>query len=138
SAGLTLTVQAGTISALPRTTFVRTDSVAVLDNPTGEAVHRHLVFDASRQQVFATNRAMNRMEVIDGRTLTRKGQIAVAGVTSADLSADGGTVWAGTVTNEAVAIDPQMLQVKRRFVIPPLTPLPNITFDRPEELVAMA
>src|SRR5437867_8300020 len=47
SAGLTLTVQAGAISSLPRTTFVRTDSVAGVDNPAGEAWHRHLVFDVA-------------------------------------------------------------------------------------------
>src|SRR5262249_29461305 len=55
-----------------------------------------------------------------------------------DLSADSGTVWAGTVTNQVAAIDPQMLQIKTRFVIPALTPLPNITFDRPEELLVMS
>lgn len=138
SAELTLNVQSGAVSSLPRTTFVRTDSVAALDNPAGEASHRHMVFDAGRKQVFVANRAMNRIEVIDGETLARKGQIAVAGITSVDLSADGGTLWAGTVTNEVAAIDPQLLQVKKRVAIPVLAPLPNVTFDRPEELLAMA
>src|SRR5262249_36599310 len=76
SANLSLTIQAGVASGLPRTAFVRTDSVAALDNPPGEAAHRHVAFDASREQVFVANRAMNRVEVMDAATLARKAHIA--------------------------------------------------------------
>lgn len=138
STNLMLTVQEGAASVLPSTTFLRTDSVAALDNPAGEALHGHLVFDAARKQLFVANRAMNRIEVVDASTFTRKGQIAVAGASSVDLSADGATLWVGTSTNQGVAIDPQSLQVRATFAIPALEPLPNTTFDRPEELLAMS
>jgi len=138
TANLALTIQPGAVSALPRTTFLRTDSVAALDNPLSEPHHRHIVFDAPRHQLFAANRAMNRIEVLDPGTFAQKAQISVAGATSVDLSADAATLWAGTVTNQAIAIDPQTLQVRGRFTVPPLMPLPNTTFDRPEELLAMS
>jgi hypothetical protein len=138
SANLALTIQQGVATSLARTAFVRTDSVAALDNPAGESRHKHLAVDTVRRQLFAANRAMNRIEVFSSVDLARKALIDVAGASSADLSADGATLWAGAVTNEAVAIDAQTLHVLSRSVIPALTPLPNTTFDRPEELLAMS
>src|SRR5262249_13665072 len=138
SAGLTLTVQVAATSALPRSTFVRTDSVAVLDFPAGEPAHRHLVYDSAHHLIFVANRAMNRVEVLDATALVRSAQVALAGASSVDLSPDSATLWAGTLTNQLAAIDPQTLQIKTRFIIPALTPLPNIAFDRPEELLAMS
>jgi hypothetical protein len=138
SANLSLIVQPGIVAALPRTAFVRTDSVGLVDNPQGEARHRHIVYDAARKQLFVANRAMNRVEVLSSVDLARKTQIAVPAASSADLSADGSTLWVGTVTNQAVAIDPQSLQIRTRFTVPMLAPLPNTAFDRPEELLAMS
>jgi hypothetical protein len=138
SANLSLMIQPGIVAALPRTTFARTDSVALLDNPQGEARHRHVAYDAARKQLFVANRAMNRVEVLSSVDLARKALIAVPAASSADLSADGATLWVGTVTNQAVAIDSQALQVKARYTIPALVPLPNTAFDRPEELLAMS
>jgi len=137
SASLSLTIQPGNMATLQRTTFVRTDSIAASDNPPGEPRHRHIVYDSNRKQLFAANRAMNRVDVLSSVDLTRKSQIAVPGASSADLSPDGATLWVGTVTNQAIAIDPQSLQVKTRYTIPTLAPLPNTAFDRPEELLAM-
>ncbi len=137
-ANLTLAIQAATASPLPRTTYVRTDSVASLDNPAGEFHHRHIVYDAGHQQVFVANRAMNRIEVFSSVTQARIAQIAVPGVSSVDLSQDGATVWAGSLTERIFAVDPVSLQVTATYTIPPLTPIPGAVFDRPEEVVALA
>src|SRR5262249_45146871 len=81
---------------------------------------------------------MNRVEVFSSKDFSRAAQISVPGASSADISSDGTTVWVGTVLNEAVAIDTGSLQVKTRYTIPALMPLPNIPFDRPEELIALS
>lgn len=138
SATLDLTVQSGSSGNLPRTAYARTDSVSILDDPPGEAHHRHIAYDAPNKHVFIANRAMNRVEVFSTADRTRVAQIAVAGASSADLSTDGGTIWIGTVTEQAVAIDAATVQVKARYAIQPLEPIPNTVFDRPEELLAMA
>ena len=138
SANFALAVQGGVIATLPRTTFVRTDSTAATDDPPGESRHRHIAYDPANKHLFVANRAMNRVEVFSTVDQTRAGQISVAGASSADLSADGGTVWIGTVTEQAVAIDTMSLQVKARYAITGLQPLPNVVFDRPEELLALS
>lgn len=138
SASLALTVQAATGPSLPRTTYVRTDSLASLDNPAGESRHRRIVYDPENKHVFAVNRAMNRVEVFSSADQSRLAQISVAGASSADLSADGASVWIGTVTEQAVAIDTASLHVRSRSTIPALSPLPNTVFDRPEELLTLA
>src|SRR5579883_1334283 len=58
-----LLVQPGIAASLPRTTFIRTDSLSALDFPSSEWPHRHLVYDAARKQLYVANRAMNRIEV---------------------------------------------------------------------------
>lgn len=136
-ASLALTISASSASALPRTNYVRTDILAVQDNPPGEALHRHLAYDAANRRIFVANRAMNRVEVFSGVDQTRVTQINVSGATSADLSADGSTVWIGTATEQAVAIDATSLQVRSRYPIPALSPVAGTVFDRPEELLAM-
>jgi hypothetical protein len=137
-ANLALTVQSGVVANLPRTAYARTDSIPAMDDPPGEPHHRHIVYDPSHQQVFVANRAMNRVEVFSSATATRVGQISVPGASSADLSADGTTVWIGTVTEQLAAIDTTSLQVKARYEIAGLQPLPNTLFDRPEELLALS
>ena len=81
---------------------------------------------------------MNRVEVFSSTTASRVAQVSVPGASSADLSADGTTVWIGTVTKQVAAIDTSSLQVKARYEIAGLQPLPNTLFDRPEELLALS
>lgn len=138
SSSVGLSIQSGVVSALPRTTFVRTDATSAADDPFGEPHHRHIAYDAANKHVFAANRAMNRVEVFSSTTQTRIAQISVAGASSADLSADGSTVWVGTSLEEIVAIDTTSLQIKNRYVLAGLTPLPNTIFDRPVEVLSLS
>ncbi len=138
SATLALTVQLAAGDGLPRSTYVRTDAVATLDAPPGEPRHRRIAYDAAHRHVFVANRAMNRIEVFSSVDQTRVAQVNVPGASSADLSPDGATVWVGTVTEQAVAIDTTSLQVRSRYSVAPLSPVPNSVFDRPEELLPMA
>lgn len=138
SATLTLMVQAGIAVLLPRTTYVRTDAVAALDDPTGEARHRRIAYDFVNKRIFVANRAMNRVEVFSTANQTRVAQIAVPAASSADLSVDGATLWVGTTTELAVAIDTATLKVRSRYSIQPLSTIPNSVFDRPEELLPMS
>lgn len=138
SASLTLTVQGAVASALPRTSYARTDSTSAADAPFGEPHHRHIAYDASNKHVFVANRAMNRVEVFSSSDQTRVTQISVPGASSADLSADGATVWIGTPLRQIVALDTATLHLKARYVLSGLTPLPNTIFDRPVEVLSLA
>jgi DNA-binding beta-propeller fold protein YncE len=138
SQALTLTVQAGVVSMLPRTGYVRTDSVATADASFGEPHHRHIAYDPVNKQVFVANRAMNRVEVFSTSSQTRIAQISVPGATSADLSADGATVWIGTARNEIVPVDPISLTVKNLYGLAGLMPIPNVIFDRPIEVLPLS
>ena len=138
SATLALAVQASSAALLLRTTYARTDAVAVFDDPPGESRHRRIAYDATNKHVFVANRAMNRVEVFSTADQTRVAQITVPAASSADLSADGATLWIGTTTEQAVAIDTATLNVRSRYFIPPLSPIPNTVFDRPEELLPMS
>jgi len=137
SANLALAVQAGVAANLPRTSYARTDATSAADDPAAEPHHRHIVYDPARRQVFITNRVMNRVEVFSTASQTRIGQILVPGATSADLSADAATVWVGTALNEIVTIDPLSLTVTNRYSVAGLTPIPNVIFDRPVEVLAL-
>jgi hypothetical protein len=137
-ASLALTIQAGVAANLLRTTYSRTDSVPAMDDPSGEPHHRHIAYDPARQHVFVANRAMNRVEIFSSTSFTRLAQITIPGASSADLSIDGATVWIGTVTEQVVAIDTSSLQIKARYGITGLQPLPNTLFDRPVELLALS
>lgn len=138
SATLALTVQAGVASSLPRTTYLRTDAVPLADSPSGEPYHRHIAYDSAKKQLFVANKAMNRVEVFSTTSLALTAQIPVPGATSADLSADGGTVWIGTALNKIVAVDPVALAVKSRYPVAGLMAIPNVIFDRPEEVLGLS
>jgi hypothetical protein len=138
SATLALVVQAGTVVLLSRTAYARTDAIAALDDPPGEPRHRHIAYDAANKHVFVANRAMNRVEVFSTSDQTRAAQIVVPGAASADISADGATLWVGTTTEQTAAIDTATLKVKARYPIQPLSPIPASVFDRPEELLPMS
>jgi hypothetical protein len=135
SVTLALTVQISAAALLPRTTYERTDAVATFDDPPGKAHHRHIAYDAANKHIFVANRALNRVEVFSTVDQTRVAQIAVPAASSADLFADGATVWIGTLTDQAVAIDTASLKLRSRYAIQPLSPIPNTVFDRPEELL---
>ena len=138
SASLTLAIQAFTVAALPRTNFVRTDSTPLADNPPGEAQHRRIVYDPAHKYVFIANAAMNRLEVVSAVDQSRVARIAIPRVTSADLSADGTTVWAGTGTNKIVAVDTSVLQLKARYELAGISTAPGAAFDRPVEVLSLA
>jgi hypothetical protein len=138
SATLALAVQPAIGAPLPRTSYARTDAVAALDDPPGEARHRRIAYDAASKRIFVANRAMNCVEVFSTSDQTRLQPIAVPGASSAALSLDGATLWIGTTTEQAIAIDTATLKVKSRYSIPPLSPIPNTVFDRPEELLPMS
>ncbi len=109
-----------------------------MDDPPGEPRHHRLVYDSAHELVFVANRAINRVEILSSAVAARVAQVLVPGASSADLSADGTTVWIGTVTEQVAAIDTTSLQVKARYEITGLQPLPNTVFDRPEELLALS
>src|SRR5579859_52496 len=134
---LSLTVQTGVVATLPRTTFARSDSVPALDDPLGEPHHHHLAYDPTHQLLFVANRATNRVEVFSTTAFACVAQVSLPGASSAELSPDGSTVWIGTVTEQVAAIDTTSLQIKSRYEIAGLLPLPNTLFDRPEELFTL-
>jgi hypothetical protein len=138
SASVTLAIQASSAAAFPRANFVRTDSTPLADNPLGEVHHRHIAYDPARKYVFIANAAMNRLEVISAVDQSRVGRVAIPGVTSADLSADGTTIFAGTGLNGIVAVDTTALQVKARYQQAGLSPIPATVFDRPVEVLSVS
>jgi hypothetical protein len=138
SAALTLIVQSAAASALPRTSYARTDSTSTADDPFGEPHHRHIAYDPANKHVFVANRAMNRVEVFSSSDQTLVARISVPGASSADLSADGATVWIGTSLRQIVALDTATLHLKARYLLSGLTPLPNTIFDRPVEVLSLA
>jgi hypothetical protein len=138
SAPLTLTVQGGVAANLPRSTFLRNDSVAGVDTLSGEPRGRQIVYDAGGRRVFAANPAMNRVEVYAD---TNPGLLAVLdapGASSVDLSTDGATLWVGTNTEELLAVSAGSLQVIERYPMAGVSPIPGVVFDRPREALALA
>ena len=138
SAPLTLTVQGAAAAPLPRTSFVRTDSTFSADAPFGEPHHRHIAYDPANQHVFVANRAMNRVEVFSTSSQTRLAQIAIPGASSADRSADGSTVWVGSILQQVFAIDTASLRLTSRHLLSGLTPLPGTIFNRPIEVLSLS
>jgi DNA-binding beta-propeller fold protein YncE len=138
STNLALTVQSGVLSALPRTTYARTDATFAADNPFGEPHHRHIAYDPANKHLFIANRAMNRVEVFSTSDQRRIAQISVSGASSAELSADGATVWIGTSLEHIAAVDTASLRVKARYFLAGLTPLPGTIFNRPVELLSLS
>ena len=138
SASLGITVQAGVLQNSPRTAFIENDSVASLDNPSSEPHCRHIVYDPAGQRFFVANQAMNRVEVYSALNPTLQTTIDAPAASSVDLSADGATLWVGTATEQILAINTASLQVTSRYPVSALTPIPNISFIRPTEVVALA
>ena len=114
SASLALAIQGAVSPALPRTAYARTDSTSASDDPFGEPHHRHIAYDPANKHLFVANRAMNRVEVFSTASQSSVAQISIPGASSADISADGSTVWVGTALEEIVAIDTSSLRIRNR------------------------
>lgn len=138
STNLALTVQSSPVSNFSRTSYVRTDSTAALDDPYGEPFHRHIIYDAANKHVFVANRTMNRVEVFSSTDQLHMKSIDVPGASSADLSSDGKTILVGTALSEIVAIDAEKLQVSARYDLNGIAAVPGTIFNRPIEVLAMA
>jgi hypothetical protein len=138
SASLALSIQSGVVPVLPRTAYVRTDSTSAADDPPGEPHHRHIAYDPANKHVFVANRALNRVEIFSSTSQSRIAQISIPGASSADLSADGSTVWLGTSLEQIIAIDANSLQIKNRYSPAGLTPLPGTIFNRPVEVLPLS
>lgn len=138
TAVLGLTVQVGTSTALPHCNYVRTNAIAILDNPPGEPHHRHLILDAAHQHLFVANRARNLVEVVSSTDGSGVAEIAAPGASSADLSPDGKTMWVGSTAQAIYELDAANFQIRAVHFAPALAPLPGSTFGRPEEVLAMS
>jgi hypothetical protein len=92
SSDLSLSIEAGSAQNLPRSNYVRNDSVLLLDSPAGEPHHRHVVYDAGGKRFFVANRAMNRVEVFSSSDTSLQATIDAPGASSVDLSTDGATL----------------------------------------------
>jgi hypothetical protein len=138
SASLAVAIQSAVNSTLPRTAYARTDSTSVADDPFGEPHHRHIAYDPANKRVFIANRAMNRVEIFSTAGQAPLAQISIPGASSADLSADGATVWIGTALEQIVAIDTTSLRIKNRYQLSGLTPIPGAMFSRPLEVLSLS
>jgi hypothetical protein len=135
---LALTVQSSPSSNLPNSNYVENDSVPFVDSPSGQPHRRHIVFDSANQRFYVANLAMNRVEVYSSVSPALQTTIAAPGASSVDLSTDGATLWVGTILEQILAIDTKALQVKVRYPISGITPIPNTVFIRPTEVLALS
>ncbi len=131
SKDISLTVQSGVATATSRTTYTRTDSRAALDDRAGEPHHRHMAYDPAKHHLFVANCAGNRVDIFSTQGGSRAGSVDVAGASGVDLSADGRTIWVGTLTEQIAAIDTGSLQRSGTFQLSGILALPNTLFDRP-------
>ncbi|PYV65965.1 MAG: hypothetical protein DMG97_30835, partial [Acidobacteria bacterium] len=138
SASLAVAIQSAVNPALPRTAYARTDSTSASDDPFGEPHHRHIVYDPANKHLFVANRAMNRVDVFSTASQSSIAQISVPGASSADLAADGSTVWVGTALEQIVAIDTSSLRIRNRYSLAGLTPVPGTLFSRPVEVLSLS
>ena len=137
SVPFSLTIQAGVAFNLPRSTFLRNDSVAAVDIPAGEPRRRQIVYDPSGKRLFVANTAMNRVEIYADANPSLQSVIDAPGACSVDLSADGATLWVGTNTEELLAVSTSSLQVVARDRMAGLSPIPGVVFNRPREALAL-
>ena len=138
SAALLLTIQSGVVLNLPRSTYMRNDSVAAEDAPSGEPRRRQIVYDGVGKRLFVANPAMNRVEVYADANPGLQSMIDAPGASSVDLSGDGATLWVGTSTEELLSISTNSLQVIGRYPMAGVSPIPGVVFNRPREALALA
>jgi len=137
SAPFSVSVQSGVVQDLPRSTYLKNDSVALVDTPPGEPRRKQVVFDSVGKRFFVANRSMNRVEVYDSNSLALQSNVDVPAAASVDLSADGATLWVGTGIEQIYALDTPSLQVKARYTISGVSPIPGVAFNRPNETLAL-
>jgi IPT/TIG domain len=138
SKSLSLFIEAAAMTNLPQTAFVENDSVPSVDSPAGQPHRRHVVYDSANRRFYVANGAMNRVEVFSATNPALQSAIPAPGVASVDLSADGSTLWVGTSLEEILAIDTTALQVKGRYFVAGITPIPGMVFIRPTEALALS
>ncbi len=138
SAPLSLTIQSGAASNLSRSSFLPNDSVPAIDAPAGEPRRRQIVFDPKGGRFFVANPAMNRVEVYSDPSPSLLAAIDAPGASSVDLSSDAATLWVGTNTEELLAVNTASLQVKARYPMVGLSPIPGVVFNRPTEAIGLA
>jgi hypothetical protein len=138
SAALSLTIQSGVVLNLPRSTYLRNDSVAAIDIPAGEPRRRQIVYDSVGKRLFVANPAMNRVEVYVDANPGLQSVIDAPGASSVDLSGDGVTLWVGTSTEELLSISTGSLQISARYTMAGVSPIPGVVFNRPREAFALA
>jgi len=138
SASLAVAIQGAVSPALPRTAYARTDSTSASDDPFGEPYHRHIAYDPVNKHLFVANRAMNRVDVFSTASQSSIAQISIPGASSADISADGSTVWVGTSLERIVAVDTSSLRIRSRYSLAGLTPVPGTVFSRPIEVLSLS
>jgi hypothetical protein len=138
SAFLLLTIQSGVVLNLPRSTYLRNDSVAAMDIPSGEPRRRQIVYDSVGKRLFVANPAMNRVEVYVGVNPVLQSAIDAPGASSVDLSGDGATLWVGTSTEELLSISTSSLQLSARYPMAGVSPIPGVVFNRPREALVLA
>ena len=138
SAPLSLTIQSGAASNLSRSSFLPNDSVPAIDAPAGEPRRRQIVFDPNGGRFFVANPAMNRVEVYSDPSPSLLAAIDAPGASSVDLSSDAATLWVATNTEELLAVNAASLQVKARYPMVGLSPIPGVVFNRPTEAIGLA
>jgi IPT/TIG domain-containing protein len=138
SAPLSLIIQSGVTANLPRSTFLRNDSVAAVETPPSEPWRRQIAYDPNGKRFFVANTAMNRVEVYADATPALQSMLDAPGASGVDLSADGGTLWVGTNTEELLAVSTANLQVIARYAMAGVSPIPGVVFNRPREALGLA
>jgi IPT/TIG domain len=138
SANLSLSIQTGSTQTFPRSTYAANESVILLDRPLGEPHHRHVVYDPAGKRFFVANQAMNRVEVYSSSDASLQATIDAPGASSVDLTVDGTTLWVGTALEQILAISTKSLQVATRYPSAGLTPIPNVVFNRPNEVIPLS
>src|SRR6202795_1902335 len=137
SAPFSLTVQTAALN-LPRSTFLRNDSVDAVDTPSSEPRRRQIVYDASGKRFFVANPAMNQVEIYADAIPSLQSVIDAPRASSVDLSSDGATLWVGTDTEQLLGISTVSLQVIVRYPMAGLSPIPGEVFNHPTEALPLA
>jgi hypothetical protein len=139
STTLTLTVQAGSPPpVLSRLDYVPSDSLPASDEPSGEPRRRRMVYDSARQRLYVANPAMNRLEAISTADGSLAGRIPVPGITSVDLSADGATLWAGSMTEQITALDAATFSVIARTPVAEIPGPSSTVYNLPVEVASLS
>lgn len=138
SQNLSLNIQTGSTQNFPRSRYVSNNSVILLDRPASEPHHRRAVYDPAGKLFFVANQATNRVEVYSSSDATLQATIDAPGASSVDLSGDGATLWVGTVLEQILAIDSKSLHVITRYPVAGLIPIPDVVFNRPNEVLSLS